>query len=329
MTWDLNTLIDFSGHPFECLKSLIDFFEPDLENFQYEVYQVRRDGWPKEGTLESGDLIWQSGTLSELEKLFEKYPLTADTYTYMSIGLGLYGYGDFDYSPYPEVHFCSIPQRRGITAMGQEGDAILTFGNHNAYKGENVLPKSGRSLDRDFVVEILKYLCQTIQPKNLYLLSEQQVYIPWNYHFIFHNTPQGYLQDLADVIQLVLHGGDERYTDGRHSYESGVSDDFGMDFCSRKHEHIKFLQEFILKHGTRLEQKGLPNTLTREDLEDSVLDACGLGSEENPLMDFFFVGEGLGVYSKPLLKRYCEYIFMALMYRFANNEIAEIAISAS
>jgi hypothetical protein len=313
MTWDLDTLIDFSGHPFECLKTLIDFFEVDLENFQYTVRQVGLDGWPKEGILERGDLIWQPGTLLELEKLFKKYPLTADTYTYMNIGLGLHGYGDFDYSPYPAVSFYSISQRRGATAVRQEGDAILTFGNNKAYKNKNVLPKSGRTVDMDFVVDILKHICQTIKPKNLYLLSEEKVYIPWNYHFIFHDELKGYVHDLADVIQLVLHGGDERYSDGRNDYEVGVSDNFGMTFCKRNCGHIETLQNFMLKYGTQLERKGLPATFTREYMEESLLDAFSIAEEGDPLMDFFFVGEGLGIYAKPLLNRYCESIFLSLI----------------
>jgi hypothetical protein len=310
MTWNLDTFIDFSGHPFECIEALTNFFELDLENIQYEVYQVGRDGWPKEETLDSGNLIWQPRTLLELERLFERYPASADTYTYLSVGLGLYGYGEFGgYSPYPEMCFYSIPQRKSVPVIS---DAILTFGNHNAYKGKSVLPKSGRCLDRDFIIEILKHICQVIQPKNLYLLSEEQMYIPWNYHFIFHNELKGYAQDLADNIQLVLHGG-KCYGDGRNFYQVGISDDPGMTFCKRNRGHIEALQNFMLKYGTQLERKGIPATFTREYMEESLLDAFSIAEEGDPLMDFFFVGEGLGIYAKPLLNRYCESIFLSLI----------------
>jgi hypothetical protein len=310
MSWDLTTLIDFSGDRFECIKALISFFEPDLRSIQFEV--VREINYEDE-ILDAGDLVWNSSTLSKLVSLFNQYPESADTYRYISVGLGLHGYGDFDYSPYPEISFKSNTQRRGIRAVGQEGDAVLLFGNHKTYKDKNVLPKSGRILDMDLVVQTLKHICQTIQPKNLYLLSEEQIYVPWNYHFIFHNELKGYAQDLADVIQLVLHGGDERYIDGRHGYEVGVSDDFGMTFCRRNRGHIETLQNFMLKYGTQLERKGLPTTFSREYMEESLLDSSSIADEGDSLMDFFFVGEGLGIYAKPLINRYCESIFLSLI----------------
>jgi hypothetical protein len=312
MSWDLDTHIDLSGSRLECVKALIDFFEPDLENIQFEVILGE---YPNKKILESGDLAWDTNVLSRLEALLDKYPEHVDTYRYMSIGLGLHGYGDFDYSPYPEIFFGSSADRKDINTVRQEGDAILLFGNQNAYRIESVLPKSGRLLDRDFVTQTLIHLCEKIQPRNLYLLSEEQVYIPWNYHFIFHDSLNGYAQDLSDIIQLVLHGG-EGYQDGRNYYEIGVSDSYGMTFCKRTPESIKILQEFILEHGTRIEQNGLPQTLSRELVEDALLEIPTIpGEDADPSMDFFFAGEGLGIYTQPLLKRYLDLIFLALMIR--------------
>jgi hypothetical protein len=311
MTWNLDTLIDFSGYPFECVKVLTDFFESDLENIQYEVITGR---WSDEKTLEKGELVWHPNTLFDLENLLHPY-LQSDNYRYITVGLGLHGYGDFSYSPYPEIAFYSQSQREGGESVGQKGDAVLMFGNHNAYRIESVLPKSGRLLDRNFIVETLKHICLQIQPKNLYLLSEEQVYIPWNYHFIFHSSLDGYAQDLSDIIRLVLHGG-EGYVDGRHYYKAGVSDNPGMTFCKRTSESIKILQEVVLKHGTRIEQNGLPQTLPRELVEDALLEIPTIpGEDADPSMDFFFVGEGLGIYTQPLLKRYLDLIFLALMIR--------------
>jgi hypothetical protein len=124
--------------------------------------------------------------------------------------------------------------------------------------------------------------------------------------------------------------GDEQYPDDRSTDESGLSDDPGrmyLMYGGRNHEHISFLKDFIRKYGVPLEQQGLPETLTREDLEDSVLDACSLGDDDYPLMDFFFVGDGLRVYGKPLLQRYCEYIFMALMAKFVKQGDEAISFS--
>jgi hypothetical protein len=313
MTWDLDTLIDLSGSRFECIKALINFFEVDLRSIQYEVIIGE---YPNKKILESENLTWDLSILSKLEALLNRYPEYADTYDYMSIGLGLHGYGELgNYSPYPEIFFKRSAHTKGIYAVGQEGDATLLFGNHNAYRSESVLPKSGRLLDRDFVTQTLIHLCEKIQPKNLYLLSEEQVYIPWNYHFIFHNNLDGYAQDIADIIRLMLHGG-EGYADGRHDYKAGVSDHPTMAFCKRSSESIEILKEFVLEHGARIEQNGLPQTLSRELVEDALLEIPTIpGEDADPSMDFFFVGEGLGIYTQPLLKRYLDLIFLALMIR--------------
>jgi hypothetical protein len=310
MTWDLDTHIDLSRDPFECVKALTDFFESDLENIQYEVITGR---WSEEKTLEKGELVWHPNTLSDLENLLHPY-LQSDNYRYITVGLGLHGYGDFSYSPYPEIAFYSQSQRKGGESVGQKGDAVLMFGNHNAYRIESVLPKSGRLLDRNFIVETLKHICLQIQPKNLYLLSEEQVYIPWNYHFIFHNSPQGYAQDLADLIQLVLHGGDERFVDGRRTYEIGVSENFGMTFCKRKRNQVEILQQFMLEYGVQIEEQGLPETLSEELIEGALLEASNiLSNEEKPMMNFFFAGDGLGIYAQPLFGGYLDAFFIVLM----------------
>jgi hypothetical protein len=310
MSWYLDTQIDFSGHPFECVKALTDFFEADLENIQYKV---TTGTWPNKKTRLEGELSWYSNTLLELEQLLNPY-FISDDYRFITVGLGLYGYGEFGgYSPYPEIQFESQSQRQSRESVGRESDAVLMFANYKAYNNNYVFPKSKRTIDMDLVCQTLKYICQTIQPKNLYLLNSEQVYVPWNYHFIFHNELKGYADDLADVIQLVLHGGDERYSDGRHDYEVGISDNFGMTFCKRNRGHVEDLQNFMLKYGTQLERKGLPTTFTREYMEESLLDAFSIAEEGDPLMDFFFVGEGLGIHAKPLLNRYCESIFLSLI----------------
>jgi hypothetical protein len=310
MSWYLDTRIDFSVHPFECVKALTAFFEADLENIQYRVITGR---WSDEKTLLEGELDWCSKSLFELEQLLNPY-FISDDYRFITVGLGLYGYGEFGgYSPYPEIQFGSYSQRLGRESVGKESDAVLMFGSHNAYSNNYVFPKSKRTIDMNLVCQTLKHICQTIQPKNLYLLSSEQIYIPWNYHFIFHNELKGYAHDLADTIQLVLHGGNECYSDGRHDYEVGVSDNFGMTFCKRNRGHIETLQNFMLKYGTQLERKGLPTTFTREYMEESLLDAFSIAEAGDPLMDFFFVGEGLGIHAKPLLNRYCESIFLSLI----------------
>jgi hypothetical protein len=86
-----------------------------------------------------------------------------------------------------------------------------------------------------------------------------------------------------------------------------------MIFCKRNSGYIETLQNFMLKYGTQLERKGLPITFARKYMEESLLDAFLIAEEGDPLMDFFFVGEGLGIHAKPLLNRYCESFFLSLI----------------
>jgi hypothetical protein len=330
MTWDLETIINFSGEPFECLEALIDFYEMDLENIQLEAYQGR---WPNGRILaqyhDDDSLSWGSNSLDELEEIFNQYLQIPDIE--IAVGLGLHGYGDYQYSPYPEFAYHGF-SRDNYSSVRQAHNAMLLFGNHNAYRGQNRLPKSGRFIDTDLVVQTLEHVCRQAQPKDVYVLSQQQVCIPWSYHFIFHNTLDGYLQDLKNTLQLTIHGGDNRYPDVRDTYESGLIEDnpelMYLLYGGRKQEHIEFLQDFMRKYGIQLEEKGLPQTLTREDLEDTILDTLAWGNDEHPLMDFFFVGEGLGMYGKPLFPGYCEYFFMNLIFRFLNNPASGLAVAA-
>ena len=99
MTWNLEVDIDLAGEPFELVKALIECFANDLRNIRFEV---ARGLVFDEKILAKENLIWQSDTLSQLHSLFQQQWATDIS---IVIGLGLHGYGDFDYNPYPEIVF--------------------------------------------------------------------------------------------------------------------------------------------------------------------------------------------------------------------------------
>jgi hypothetical protein len=311
MSWNLEVDIDLSGQFLDFLESVFNFFSSDIRNVKLIV---NRGGWPFGQDLIEQDIGWSSTTLDQISALIDNYSRT-DTRTY--IGIGLLGCNNFDFSPYPEIYFYGSED-----FINRESSCEITFdlGNHKVYQGRNQLPNSERFLDTSFVQKVLEHVCYEVQPRNLYLINEQRANIPWNHHFVFHNSPEGYAQDLCDLIQLGLHGGDERYTDSRRNYQASVSPSQKMMFGRRDPDHIETLQKFLFTYGTQLERKGLPTTFTREYLEESVLDACSIAEEGDPLMDFFFVGEGLGVYAQPLLNRYCESIFLSLISGLTDKE---------
>jgi hypothetical protein len=334
MSWDLEVDIDTDGKPFLVVESLINFFQDDLESIRFEIVRAHPNKPSSPGHYESydildkGRLIWEIDTLDTIRRIANDH-FKRDTC--ISFGFGIHGYGDYQYSPSPEIsifgqdYYKKLPHHTNR----MPSEVTVNFGNSNVYRDSNynindnsraVLPKSGRCLDKVLIREALKYICYEVQPKNLYLNNEECVSIPWDYHFIFHSSPEGYAQDLSDLIHLGLHGGAEHYTDSRRNYEASVSPSPTMLFCKRNRGHIKTLQKFLLKYGTQLERKGLPTTFTKEYLEESVLDACSISEEGDPLMDFFFVGEGLGVYAQPLFDRYCESIFLSLISGLTDKE---------
>jgi hypothetical protein len=315
MGWDLTIEIDFSNEPLELVDALASFWEPDIESI---LFEVTRGGVRNEEVLMREEFDWNSSSLLKVKQLCQEgMQIGADTC--VEVWFGLHGRGEFGgYSPVPDVYFFGSEYvcRGGNRNYNAFCDATLSLGNHTAYKGEYNLPVSGRCLDRILVTELLKHICYEIQPKNLYLEHEQGANVPWNHHFIFHNTLEGYAKDLADLIQLGLHGGDERYADSRQDYEASISPSQKMMFGRRNQDHIEILQNFMLKYGTQIEKNGLPQTLSRELVEDALLETSTMLDEEGkPLLDFFFVGEGLGVYAQPLLNRYSDLIFLALMTR--------------
>ena len=308
MTWNLEVDVDLAGEQFGLLKALIEFFAEDLEDIQFKI--SRRQNFNEEILVEE-NLIWHTDSLSQLQSLFLQ-PKPADTS--VTIGLGLHGYGDFDYNPYPEIcFFGSQHPMKTEYRTRRMSDVTLSFGNYKAYQGRNTLPVSQRCLDTDLITDVLKYICEQTQPENLYLLNEENVSIPWNYHFIFHRHPIGYIEDVAEIIQFMLHGGDQRYTDARQNYEPGLSDNASMMFCKRVPKHIDALKQFISYNGSRLEAQGMPKIFSQEQLESALSKVFEDDKlDEEPVLDFFLVGEGLGIYSKPLLN-YCEQLYLSLI----------------
>jgi hypothetical protein len=309
MTWNLEVDIDLTGKSFELVKALIEFFVEDLKSIQFEVSRQQGVG---EEILAKENLIWQSDTLLQLQNLFDRQ-WSADTS--FSVGLGLHGYGDFDYNPYPAIYFFGLqhPMRTEYRSR-RMSEATLDFGNYKAYQGRNKLPVSQRCLDTVLISQALEYLCKQTQPKNLYLQNEECASIPWNYHFIFHNHPIGYIEDIAEIVRIMLHGGDKRYIDARRNYEPGLSDKLTMLFCKRIPKHIEALKQFVSYHGSSLEAQGIPEIFSQEQLEEALLKVFDDDKPgEEPVLDFFFVGDGLGIYSKPLLEKYCEQLYLCLI----------------
>jgi len=305
MTWDLEADIDLSGDAFSLVIAFVEAFAPDIKQV---VFKVTRGDWPIE-VLVKESYAWDYGTLETLKSLCGDGPIDDQA---IHVGFTLSGYDDWDYSPQPELYLFSS-RHSGTSNHRRRSDAMLAFGNRKAFQGNNTLA-SGRILDEAFVIQVLEQVCHRVQPQTLYLLNEEGVSIPLNYHFVFHRTLAGYASDIAEIVQVMLHGG-KRFHDGRSNYEQALLEERTMLFCKRGGEYLSSIKQFMAAQAPRLEERGVPDDLNRNLVEDALL-AC----ED---LDFFFTpNDGLGIYSKPLLASYCEDLYIELMYLLNNESLS-------
>jgi len=198
------------------------------------------------------------------------------------------------------------PRNPGRTTR-RRADAVLTFGNRLAYTGNTRLG-NGMVLTERFVMEAMKSVCRDVRPTSLYLLCEEGVSFPIDYHFIYHHTLEGFADDLRETLRLARHGG-KGYHDGRRYLDAALSDRKGntMMFAKRSGEWLTAAKRFIQQRALILEQQGVPQTLSREFMDD-VLGQC----ED---LDWFYTDAGLGVYALPPIVAYCEDPFFEIMER--------------
>jgi len=305
MTWDLEADVDLSGDAFSLIVAFVEALAPDIKQVMFKV--IRGD-WPIE-VLVKESYVWGSGTLEVLKSLCGDAPVDDQA---IHIGFTLSGYDDWDYSPQPELYLFGS-RDSGTSNHRRRCDAMLAFGNRKAFQGNNTLA-SGRILDEAFVIQVLEQVCHRVQPQTLYLLNEEGVSIPLNYHFVFHRTLAGYASDIAEIVQVMLHGG-KTFHDGRRNYEQALLEEQTMLFCKRGGDYLTSIKQFMAAQAPRLEERGVPDYLSLNLVEDALL-AC-------KDLDFFFTpNDGLGIYSKPLLSSYCEDLYIELMYRLNNESLS-------
>lgn len=306
MSWDLEADVDLSGDGFSLIVAFSEALVPDIKRVTFEV---TRGDWPIE-VLAKESYVWDSDTLKVLKRLCANGPVDDQTIHIMFTMCG--EYDNWDYAPWPEVYL-SGPRDYDANYRRRRRDAMLYFGNRKAFQGNNTLA-SGRILDEAFVIQVLEQVCRRVQPQALYLLNEESVSIPLNYHFVFHRTLAGYASDIAEIVQVMLHGG-KTFQDGRRNYEQALFAERTMLFCKRGGEYLAFIKQFLAVLAPQLEERGVPDDLNLNLVGDALL-AC----ED---LDFFFTpNDGLGIYSKPLLSTYCENLYLEIMYRLNNESLS-------
>lgn len=301
MTWNLEADIDVHSNPFALVTAFLEFIAPDIEQI---VFKVTHGYWSTEIIKQEGHL-WYSDTIQIIQSLYGNGPAIDQT---IQIVVILSSYENWDYFPVPELYLFGS-QHPGMGDHRRRSNAVISFGNRRAYMGKNILP-SGKKLDEFFVIEVLQHICKQVQPESLYLINEECVSIPLNYHFIFHRHLAGYATDLAEIVQLILYGG-KGFNDARRRYEPALSNNSTMLFCKRGGDYLASLKQFWATQVEQLEAHGIPEELDSNLVEDALI-AC-------EHLEFFYTSHnGLGIYSKPLLESYCEDLYNEFIYRLNN-----------
>jgi hypothetical protein len=305
MTWDIEADVDIAPEGYGRLcRALVGFFADDLSSIEVEVTQ---GDWPVDKVAE------QSFTgPDDIDALVAFMAAHGAPLHATHVRLVLERAGALDYRPEPEFHVFG-DELEGDGNHRRRAPVVLGFGNRKAWLGEAALP-SGLSLSDETLMLALQHVCKEARPGSLYVVSEEQVSIPFNEHFVFHADANTYLQDLTDIVQLCLYGGDGRYGDARDRYEPALQGDSTMMFGKRRGEHLEAVQRFLTAKLPRLEAHGLPRSITSSALESALL-----ASED---LEFFFVDAGLGIFHAPLFRGYVEDFYFELIETLLASPIA-------
>ncbi|MCG8422690.1 MAG: hypothetical protein MJE77_32640, partial [Proteobacteria bacterium] len=105
----------------------------------------------------------------------------------------------------------------GLSDYRRRYPVNIDFCNRQRWKGNDNLI-TGEPADEQFVLRWLTEICELSRPRSLYVIPEESVNIPFNYHMVYHNHAAGHADDLRELARLALKGG-RGYDDARWDYQ--------------------------------------------------------------------------------------------------------------
>ena len=198
----------------------------------------------------------------------------------------------------------------GLSQYRRRADAMLDFGNRQRWKGDEKLI-TGEPACEDLLCHWLTIICDAARPKSLYVVPEEDVSVPLNYHMVYHSCSQGHVDDLRDLAQLALKGGYD-YRDGRRKYEALLaSTGESMLFCRRAGGRLD-----DLKNELRERRPILEKLLDGLEVPDEIVETAALGSTRIEPMD---TKTGLGIIAEPFLRYYSENFYLHMLHLLATQ----------
>ena len=198
----------------------------------------------------------------------------------------------------------------GLSQNGRRFPVVMDFCNRQRWKGNDNLI-TGEPADEQFLVRWLTDICDLVRPRSLYAPPEENVYVPFNYHLVYHNTPAGHADDLRELARLALHGG-RGYDDARQRYEPLLDiRDESMLFCRRAGGRLD-----DLKNELRERRPILEKLLDGLEVPDEIVETAALGSTRIEPMD---TKTGLGIIAEPFLRYYSENFYLHMLHLLATQ----------
>ncbi len=197
---------------------------------------------------------------------------------------------------------------------------VIDFDNRQRWKKGRDNLITGEPADEDFIIRWLTAICDLAQPKSLYVVNEESVSIPFNYHLVYHNTCQGHVDDLREIARLALYGG-RGYNDRRDHYQPLLDiHDESMLFCRRAGMRLDDLKYELSDRRDLLKQlaHGLP-------VPDDIVETALLQTHRTEPMD---TKQGFGFVCRPFLRDYGEYFYWHMLHLLERSQLSALELCA-
>jgi hypothetical protein len=173
------------------------------------------------------------------------------------------------------------------------------FNGNVSYTDSNrplTLAHSQVPLDSQLILRLLEQICIDAEPQSLYLYSGERQLAPWNYHLIFHRSPEDHIADINKFLKT--HQPEKTVEPSEASATSPIRDSV---------EALSKIQKVFNCLYTKFFKFNLPTAITLAELAQIWAE-----SQDVPFKTFE-AGQGIGVYATPFLESNCEVPYWQLI----------------
>ena len=306
MSWDLEIDLDFDefGDAARCITAMIQSSQPFLGELEC---QEKGSEWTHRTPVRAAHQLnprddHGSFFAEQVERLRD-----ADGYLKVELWVEI---EDTESYFRPVYVYIFGSAHAGLSDYRRRYPMAIDFCNRQRWKGNDNLI-TGEPADEQFVLRWLTEICELSRPRSLYVIPEESVNIPFNYHLVYHNSATGHAEDLRELARLALKGG-RGYDDARWDYQP-LLDIPGENilFCRRAGGRLD-----DLKNELRDRRAILENLLDGLEVPDQIVETAALSSNRIEPMD---TKTGLGIIAEPFLRYYSENFYLHMLYLLATK----------